>query len=100
MNTPWNPDATDQDYLAAAKEEAMPTQTTHTPGPNAHWTVDRPCCDRCAAAPEMRQALRDALKIIGKVVADDLMPDIAAPGYPRLMMERIETLLAKIDTGE
>ena len=33
MPTPWNPDATDQDYLAAAKEEAMPTQTTHTPGP-------------------------------------------------------------------
>ena len=37
MTTPWNPEATDQDYLAAAREKPMtPPVTGHTPGP---WTV-------------------------------------------------------------
>ena len=34
-----------------------------------------------------------ASKIIGKVVEADLMPNIAAPGFPKMVLARIESIL-------
>ena len=46
---------------------------------------------------EIYQVLQMAAKIVGKVVADDLMPNIVAPDFPEMVDRRIQALLAKIE---
>lgn len=50
----------------------------------------------CLNCKEMAALLRDAATIIGKVVADNLMPGIAKPAFPAAVLERIETLLSAV----
>lgn len=46
-----------------------------------------------------RNALNLAVPIIGKVIADDLMPDIVAPNYPKMTLDNINAILAEIDAN-
>lgn len=48
-------------------------------------------------APEMAELLRQANQIIGKVVADNLMPGIVMPNFPKAVMTCINDVLARLD---
>lgn len=48
-----------------------------------------------AAAPDLLAACEAAIRIVGKVVADDLMPDIVRPSYTTETLKRLETAIAK-----
>jgi len=42
----------------------------------------------------MRNALKLVIPILGKVVADNLMPNIVQPNYPEKVLQQINDLLA------
>jgi hypothetical protein len=48
---------------------------------------------------DITRVLRDALQIVGKVVAHDLMPDIAAPKFPEATMQNLTALLARLSAA-
>jgi hypothetical protein len=50
-----------------------------------------------AAAPELLEACKWAAQIIGKVVADDMLRDIAMPRFPVATLERLENAIAKAE---
>lgn len=47
-----------------------------------------------------RKLLEQSALIIGKVVADNLMPNIAAPQFPARLLERIQEALREGTEGE
>ena len=47
-------------------------------------------------AEAMRSCLRAAAQIIGKVVADDLMPEIANREFPAMTLKNIEAVLQRV----
>jgi hypothetical protein len=44
---------------------------------------------------DMLNALKLTIPIIGKVIADNLMPDIVSPSYPQKTLDKINAAIAK-----
>ena len=51
-------------------------------------------CGVCSDCKEVTAVLTDAARIIAKVVADDLMPNIVMPNFPKAVLDRIDALLS------
>ena len=79
------------DSLGELAQRKHELDNVHTSLELAYHQIER--LERDTAA--LLEALEAAERIVGKVIADDLMPDIAAPGYPILTHERMLAAIAQ-----